>query len=121
MTWHTIKPTNSGGGRQRMTPAGKLYESGQLTINAAAGEMLGFPVRVLLSVDPDARRMRLTPTTPDNGGGFSLSGGGNTPHRIMCKEVVKRWPEMAGDYTVQKIAGGVELRIEDGESGELEL
>lgn len=35
MTWHTIKPGNTGGGRQRMTPAGKLYESGQLTINAA--------------------------------------------------------------------------------------
>jgi hypothetical protein len=121
MTWHTIKPTNTGGGRQRTTPAAKLYESGQLTINAAAGELLGYPDRVLLTVDPDAKRMRLTPTTPDNAGGFSLSGGGNTPHRIRCTEVVRRWPSLAGDYTVQRIAGGVELRIEDGEDGELEL
>lgn len=83
--------------------------------------MLGYPDRVLLTVDPDAKRMRLTPTTPDNGGGFSLSGGGNIPHRIMCKGVVKRWPVMAAEYTVQRIAGGVELRIEAGEDGELEL
>lgn len=121
MTWHTIKPGNPGGGRQRTTPAAKLYESGQLTINAAGAALLGYPDRVLLTVDPDAKRMRLAPTTPDNSGGFSLSGGGNTPHRIMCKEVVRRWPSLAGEYTVQRIAGGVELRIEAGEDGELEL
>ena len=43
----------------------------------------------------------------------------------MCirdsREVVRRWPSLAGEYTVQRIAGGVELRIEDGEDGELEL
>lgn len=113
MTWYAIKPASTGGGRTRTEPAAKLYASGQLTINTAAGELLGYPDRVLLTVDPDARRMRLAPTTPDNIGGFSLSGGGNTPHRIMCREVVRRWPGMADDYTVQRIAGGVELRPVD--------
>lgn len=32
MTWHTIKPADAGGGRQRTTTA-KLYKSGQLTID----------------------------------------------------------------------------------------
>lgn len=129
-----MKPANTGGGRTKTTPAAKLYDSGQLTLNAAAGEMLGWPAKVLLTVDPDAKRLRLAPTTPDNTGGFALSGGGNTPHRLMCREMVTRWPSLAGNYTVQRMAGGVELRPvavgtkpqstpvdDEDEDGELEL
>lgn len=126
MTWHTLKPANKGGGRKWETPAAKLYDTGQLTLNTAACTQLGWPPRVRLEVEPDARLMRLKPTTPDDQGGFSLSGGGNTPHRLMCRELVQRWPHLVGDYQVVRTAGGIELRIkakhnDEGEDGELEL
>lgn len=48
-----------------------------------------------------------TPTTPDNKGGFALSGGGNSPHRIRAKEILNRWPQMIGKYQPRKQAAAV--------------
>lgn len=110
MPWTKIVPKNSGGGRPPDEPAATMYESGQLTLTASAVKMLGNPERVRLEVDAQAERIRLTPTTPADGGGFSLSGGGNSPARIGCRDAVRRYEGLIGKYSVQKIAGGVELR-----------
>lgn len=111
MPWIQIKPSNSGGGRQPSAPTGKLYQSGQLTISHATCTLLGEPERVLVSVEPELKRIRLYPTTPDHAGGFSLAGGGNSPHRIGLKRVVSQFPQMVGEYRATKMAGGVELRM----------
>lgn len=114
MPWINLRPANTGGGRQRGEATAKLYESGQLTISHATCEMLGYPARIRVRYDPDAQRIELMPTTPGDGGGFSLSGGGNSPHRIGAKQLANKAPQMIGDYKAQKIAGGVELRkVED--------
>ncbi len=110
MTWIRIIPKNTGGGRPPDEPAATMYDSGQLTLTASAVKLLGNPNRVQMEVDPQAERIRLTPTTPGDAGGFSLSGGGNSPARIGCRDAVRRFEQLIGKYTVQKIAGGVELR-----------
>lgn len=110
MPWLQIKPANSGGGRKPGLPTAKLYESGQLTISHAACALLGYPPKVLVQIEPDAERIRLQPTTPENQGGFSLAGGGNSPHRIGLKAVVNKYEQMIGEYIAVKMAGGIELR-----------
>lgn len=40
----------------------------EVAANTAAAQLLGFPDRVTLAVEPDARLMRLKPTTPDDQG-----------------------------------------------------
>lgn len=110
MAWIQVKPTNSGGGRRPAAPTAKLYESGQLTLSSATSALLGFPPKVLVQVEPDQRRIRLQPTTPENQGGFALSGGGNSPHRIGFKAAATKYPRLVGDYSAVKIAGGIELR-----------
>lgn len=110
MPFIRVIPKNSGGGGWRSEPAATLYQSGQLTLSVAAVEMLGDPDRVHLDVDPVGERIRLTPSTPDDSGAFSLSGGGNTPARIGCRDAARRYPQMIGKYSVHKLAGGVELR-----------
>ena len=114
MPWLSIKPTNSGGGRKPTSPTAKLYASGQLTISHATCALLGEPDRVLVSIEPELQRIRLEPTTPTHTGAFSLSGGGNSPHRIGLKSVSAKYPALVGEYLATKIAGGVELRkVED--------
>lgn len=108
MAWVKIKPENSGGGRKQSAPAGKLYASGQLTINHAAVELLGSPDRITVEADYAARRIRMMPTTPTDKGSFSLAGGGNAQHRITARALLKEG--MVGDYAVSRIAGGIELR-----------
>lgn len=122
MAWYTLKPNNTGGGRTRMPPAARVDKQGQLSLNHEACELLGQPARVIVRVDPEAGLIRLTPTTPNDTGGFSLSGGGNSPHRIRIQAAVGRWPALVGQYAVVRIAGGIELRREtDAEEGELEI
>ncbi len=125
MTWHTLKPANQGGGRRPEPPKGKVYPDGQTTISHEACRLLGWPDKVIVRINPDERKIRLTPTTPDDVGGFMLSGGGNSPHRLRMMEAVKRWPELIGEYAVWRIAGGIELRQaaadQEDENGELEI
>lgn len=115
MAWITIKPENLGGGCKQNTPAAKLYATGQLVMNHATVALLSDPDRVTVQVEPETRRIRLSPTTPDSLAGFSLAGGGNSQHRISLRTVVARWPEMAGEYSTHKIAGGLEFRRKDEE------
>lgn len=111
MAWIQIKPAHGGGGRRSGPPGGKLYEAGQFVITHATVEMLGDPEKVLVEIEPDLQRIRLMPTTPDHQGAFSLAGGGNAQHRIGFGSVVRKHPQMVGDYPiVVKVAGGVELR-----------
>jgi hypothetical protein len=110
MPWHKLIPASLGGGRQPKTPSAKLYATGQFTLSHATVTLLGDPARVRVEVDPEARIFRLTPTTPSDNGGFSLAGGGNSPHRLSLTSAIKRWPELAGEYRAVRSAGGVELR-----------
>ena len=82
MAWLNIKPENQGGGRQPKEPVAKLYSTGQFTLSHAAVAILGDPAKVRVQIEPDLRRIRLQPTTPNDNGGFALAGGGNSPHRI---------------------------------------
>lgn len=113
MAWIRIKPKNIGGGRKPPPPTGKLYESGQFTLSNTTADMLGNPSRILVSIEPEIQRIRLTPTTPNDTGGFSLSGGGNSPYRIGLKLATKTYPQMIGDYVAYRITGGVELKKDD--------
>jgi len=110
MPWINIKPENLGGGRQQKKPSAKLYESGQFVLNHAAVAMLGDPPRVSVQIDPDTLRIRLAPATPTDNGAFALAGGGNAQHRLGLKAVAGKWPQMVGEYTVQRIASGIECR-----------
>lgn len=112
--WLDIKPGASGGqGRPRMAPAAKLSTDGQLVLNHAASELLGNPARVKMQANPHLERIRLTPTTPNDNGGFALSGGGNAQCRISCREMMREYPELAGSYKISKFASGVLLVRED--------
>ena len=132
MAWIVIKPANPGGtySRQPVAPRGRLHPAGELIINAAAMEMLGWPARVLVEVEPNELKIRLRPTTPDNMGGFVLAGGGHSPHRARLSAMMRRYPQLVGGYAVARIAGGVELRqdshierieVGDDDDGELIL
>ena len=112
MPWIQIRPSNSGGGRRPAEPTAKLYDSGQLTISHAACEMLGYPAKVLVEIEPEVQRIRLRPTTPENQGGFSLAGGGNSPHRLRATVLASQYPQMIGEYKAIRMAGGIELRKE---------
>lgn len=110
MAWIQIKPANQGGGRTPSAPTAKLYASGQFTLSHAAVALLGQPDSVLVSIEPDLKRIRIMPTTPGNQGAFSLAGGGNSPHRIGLKAVANKYEQLIAEYTVVKIAGGIECR-----------
>lgn len=116
MTWLHVKPAKlNGKGRQWKEPSAKLYDSGQFTLNHAAVALLGDPPRVRVQIEPELRRIRLQPATPNDACAFSLSGGGNSPHRISLKSVVKQHPALIGDYRVVRMAGGIEC-IQESES-----
>ncbi len=110
MPWINLRPTNSGGGRKSGEATAKLYDSGQLTVSHAACAMLGDPAKVRVSYELESQRIRLVPTTPDDAGGFALSGGGNSQHRLGLKALVTAAPKMLGEYKAVKISGGIELR-----------
>lgn len=110
----TIKPANMGGGRARSEPSGRLYEGGQFTLNSACAALLGNVERVIVQVDDKLPLIVLTPTTPSNeGGAFSINGGGYMPIRLTIRDAVRRYPHLIGEYNiVRKRAGAVELRRE---------
>lgn len=110
MPWVNLKPDNRGGGRKRQPPSAKLSAAGLLVLNHEAGDLLGNPAKVLVQVEPETCMFRMFPTTPDNTGGFSLSGGGATPPRIKITSATSQWPHLVGDYQVIRSAGGIELR-----------
>lgn len=110
MAWINLRPSNSGGGRSPGEPTAKLAESGLLTISHATTAMLGNPAKIRVRYDPEAQRIELMPTTPGDQGGFVLSGGGNSSHRLQARTMSHNHPHMIGDYIAVKIAGGVELR-----------
>jgi hypothetical protein len=109
MTWHKLIPANTGGGRKRSLLTARLTAEGQLSMSHAVADMLGTPDRVTVEVDPDAQCIRLTPTTPDNAGGFALSGGGNASYRVRMTEAIKRWPDagLVGEYKPKRQAASV--------------
>lgn len=107
MAWHKIIPANTGGGRARSLLSANMDTHGQFSMTHAVADMLGNPDRVIVEVEPELKQIRLTPTTPDNKGGFALSGGGNSPHRIRAKEILNRWPQMLGKYQPRKQAAAV--------------
>lgn len=107
MAWHRMIPANTGGGRTRGQLSGNMDGAGQFSITHAVADMLGNPARVIVEVEPELEQLRLTPTTPDNKGGFALSGGGNSPHRIRAKEILNKWPQMVGRYVPRKQAAAV--------------
>lgn len=113
MAWVQIKPENTGGGRPQREPAAKLYATGQFTLNHAAVALLGEPPRVRVQVEPDMRRIRLQPATPNDNGAFALSGGGNSPYRIRMATAAKKYPQLVGDYRVARATGGIECIWED--------
>jgi len=110
MPYRQLIPQNTGGGRSRQSPSAAFRKDGQLVLNHAAAELLGNPPKVRVFADTDARRLRLEPTTPADGGGWSLSGGGNAQHRVGLRQFAKDHPAMAGDYSIHRLAGGIELR-----------
>lgn len=112
--WIQLKPAaGSGSGRKRLPPAAKL-SGGQLVLNHAASELLGNPDRVLVRINPGQVAIRLSPTTPNDAGGFALSGGGNAQCRISLREVAGKWPELAGEYHVSRATSGVLLTKVEG-------
>lgn len=110
MSWQQLTPTNIGGGRQSKTPSAKLNESGAFVLNLAAVRLLGEPAKVLVYINVEEKRLRLSPTTPENRGGFNLSGGGNSSYRIGLRQVSAAHQEMIGEYAVARINGGIECR-----------
>jgi len=108
MAWIHVKPESLPGGRQPKAPTAKLYESGQFTLSHAAVALLGDPQRVHVQIEPELRRIRLQPATPNDTGAFALSGGGNTPHRIGLRAVTRKYPTLIGSYRVVRAAGGIE-------------
>lgn len=109
MAWIRLVPANAGGGRPRDLKTARLDAHGQFSMSHAVADMLGTPARVLVEVEPELRQIRLTPTTPDNRGGFALSGGGNASYRVRMKEAITRWPDadLIGGYTPRKQAAAV--------------
>ena len=107
MAWHRIVPANTGGGRTRAQLSANMDQHGQFSITHAVTDMLGNPERVIVEVEPELEQIRLTPTTPDNRGGFRLSGGGNSPSRIRAKEILSKWPQMEGKYQPRKQVAAV--------------
>lgn len=105
--WYQIKPSGAGGGRKKALLTARLDSAGQMSMSHAVADMLGTPDKVLVSVDPEAKQILLKPTTPTDSGGFALSGGGNSSYRLTIKEVARRWPHMAGEYTPRKSTSGV--------------
>lgn len=115
MAWIQIKPESQGGGRQPKEPTAKVYESGQMTLSHAAVALLGDPAKVRVQIEPELKRIRIQPATPNDVGAFSLSGGGNSPHRIGFKAVVRKYPQIVGEYRVVRASGGIECVRQDGE------
>lgn len=114
MPFVQLKPANQGGGRTSTHPIARIDSGGQFTLNHAAVALLGDPARVLLYLDVAARAWRILPTTPSNAGGWALSGGGNSQHRISVRSVLRQHPNLAGEYSVRKLAdGGIELRKQE--------
>jgi len=109
MAWHKLVPANTGGGRTRALLSARLDAHGQFSMSHAVADMLGTPDRVIVEVEPELQQIRLTPTTPDNRGGFALSGGGNASYRVRMKEALTRWPDadLVGSYQPRKQANAV--------------
>lgn len=106
------KPAGRGGAGKRHPPAAKLTADGMLTLNHEAVELLGSPPRILMSVNPRQGRIYLRPATPGNyEGAYSLAGGGNSPHRISARSLIRDYPLLASAYRVGKSAEGIVLVI----------
>ena len=101
-------PTQSGG-RRSESPTAKLNAAGLLLLNRATVDLLGEPEKLIVSVDVEAKKIKLQPTTPDDRGGFTLSAGGQASARVYLRSFITSHPEMAGDYAVSKEARSIVL------------
>lgn len=107
MPWQRIQPSNVGGGRKAVALTAHVNNTGQFTMSHGVALMLGTPARVLVEIDVEALAIRITPTTPDMKGAFTLSGGGNASYRFSMRDAAGRYPELIGSYTPRKQAGAV--------------
>ena len=102
-------PTQSGG-RTNTELRAWTKASGLLMLSPAVVEMLGDPEKVIVEADAEKKRIRLTPTTPDDAGAFTLSGAG-TSRRIYLKAFLSANESMIGEYVVKKEARSVVLQL----------
>jgi hypothetical protein len=102
-------PTQSGG-RTSTEVRAWTKASGLLMLSPAVVEMLGDPEKVIVEADTDSKRIRLTPSTPDDGGAFTLSGAG-TSRRIYLKAFLSANESMIGNYDVKREARSVVLQM----------
>lgn len=113
MAWIKLIPATAGGGRKPVQLAARLNAGGQFSMTHAVAEMLGNPERVIVEVDPQAKMIRLTPTTPDSKGAFALSGGGNASYRLTMREAMRKYPQLVGEYKPKKQTGAVLFEMID--------
>lgn len=111
MPYVQLIPANTkSGGRRNPEPRAWLTNAGLLMMSDAVADTLGDPEMVIVEVDTEKRKFRLTPSTPDDRGAFTLSGAG-TSRRIYLKAFVSDNPGMVGDYQVSKQARSVVLSL----------
>lgn len=106
-----IPQGHKSSGRKSEKPTAKLGENGLLSLNVATVRFLGEPDMVLVEVDFEVRTFWLQPTTPNDAGGWSLSGGGNTTYRVRLSAHAEKFKaaDMFGEYRVSKETRTVKL------------
>lgn len=102
-----IPAATQSGGRTIGEPSAGLSDRGLLMLKGGLSDLLGNPQKVSVEADIEKQRIRLTPTTPDDAGAFTLSSS-QSP-RIYLKALTSRAPEMIGEYSVLKQAHCVVL------------
>lgn len=110
-------PYNSGGARIRNDPQVTVYPNGQIIFNHAASEKLGNPRKIRIKLylpegnEPGDPYIVVTPTLPEDIGGYSFSGGGNTQKRVKLSQYRTLLGPLVGHLVIDRRAGnGVILR-----------
>ena len=108
--WKQIVPSASGGRPEgKQSPTARLGENGHLSLNSATVKLLGATEKALIFVDTATHEIKLEPATLTDKGGWTLTGGGNTTHRVTLKQLVASHPSMVGEYRVTKQARSIVL------------
>ncbi len=113
--WLEIRPSGSGGKRRTYPATARIDESGALVLSAATMALLGDARRIKVLVEPQSVRFRILPLEGDDESGWTVAGGGHTPHRVKIRRITKCYPQLVGDYTVVRHGTGIELRRKKGD------